>query len=63
MALRVRVPGNCWEIADRNLRHYQEALKAALRGEGKANPEVCRDMLDKWLEYRHSHGPDDESRL
>lgn len=55
--------GRCWAIADENIRRYKAALDAALRGEGKANPMICREMIDKWLEYRQAHGPNDEAQL
>jgi hypothetical protein len=55
--------GRCWEVADGQIRHFKEALDKALRGEGKANPAICREKIDQWLEYRYSHGPDDEARL
>jgi hypothetical protein len=56
-------PNNCWDTADRNISSYKTALERALRGEGKANPVICREKIDQWLEYRHAHGPNDESAL
>lgn len=55
------VIGRRHDIADRNIRHYQDAIAAAERGEGRANIPHCRDMIDKWLDYRH--GSNDERRL
>lgn len=55
--------GRCWDIADENIRRFKASLDAALRGEGKANPAICREKIDQWLEYRHAHDPDDEARL
>lgn len=49
----------CWEQADKKIKHYAEQLALALKGEGKAHPDICRDMIDKWLDYRLSHSPDD----
>lgn len=60
---RVTLLGRCWDIADENIARFKASLDKALRGEGKANPAICREMIDKWLEYRHAHGPDDEARL
>jgi hypothetical protein len=54
---------NCWKTADRNIRRYLAALQRAEMGQGKANPQICREMIDKWLEYRASHGPNDATRL
>jgi hypothetical protein len=51
-----RVIGTRHEIADRNIARYQQALK-----DGTGNPTICREMIDKWLEYRL--GPNDERRL
>jgi hypothetical protein len=48
--------GMSHDIADRNLRHYQEALKS-----GRGNPVICREMIDKWLEYRK--GPNERRYL
>jgi hypothetical protein len=55
--------GLCWDIADKNILQYKTSLDRALRGVGKANPEICRDMIDKWLEYRHDHGASDRAAL
>jgi hypothetical protein len=55
--------GRCWDVADRNIRRIKAALDAAVRGEGTANPAICRENIDKWLEYRQAHGPDDEAEL
>lgn len=56
-----RVIGTRHEIADRNIRRFQGAIAKAERGEGKASIPHCREMIDKWLEYRL--GPNDERRL
>ncbi|HEY4451040.1 MAG TPA: hypothetical protein VGN13_05550 [Solirubrobacteraceae bacterium] len=48
-----------WEVADRNIRRYQRSIERALLG-GKANISICREMIDRWLEYRQRHAPDDE---
>lgn len=55
--------GRCWDIADANIARFKASLDKALRGEGKANPDICREKIDQWLEYRHAHGPDDEAHL
>jgi hypothetical protein len=52
------VIGRCWDIAHKNIRHFQTAL-----ANGTGHPKVCREMIDKWLEYRHGHGPEDEAKL
>jgi hypothetical protein len=49
-----------WDLADRKIRRYQEAIRKAERGEGRANPQVCREQIDRWLDYRSNHGPNDE---
>lgn len=56
-----RFIGHRHEIADRNIRRYKEALDAALRGESTANPDICREKIDQWLEYRL--GPNDARYL
>jgi hypothetical protein len=48
--------GMSHDIADRNLRHYQEVLKS-----GRGNPAICREMIDKWLDYRK--GPNEPRYL
>lgn len=53
--------GRRHEIADRNISRFQEAIRKAQRGEGKANVAHCREMIDKWLDYRH--GPDEDRYL
>lgn len=50
----------CWDFADQKIRELRAKIKLAENGAYKGNLAVMRDMLDKWLEYRHSHGPDDE---
>jgi hypothetical protein len=54
-------PEKAWAIADRNITSYWEARVKALKGEGDAHAEVCLDMVNKWLDYRLNHGPDDLS--
>lgn len=49
-----------WDVADRNIRRYLQGIERAKLG-GKANIAVCREKIDKWLEYRRQHGPDDRS--
>lgn len=56
-----RVIGMSHDIADKNIRRFQEAIAKAERGEGKANIAHCRGMIDKWLDYRL--GPNVERRL
>lgn len=48
-----------WDLADRTIAGLKDAIDRAERGEGNANPAVCRDMIDRWLDYRSSHGPND----
>lgn len=48
-----------WDLADRKIAYLKDRLDRAERGEGRANPAVCRDMIDRWLDYRSNHGPDD----
>jgi hypothetical protein len=51
----------CWDTADRNIVSYRRAIdRAALIGEDRPQ---CRAMIDKWLEYRVAHGPEDRSKL
>jgi hypothetical protein len=50
---------SCWEFADGKIRELRAKIKLADDGDYDGNSAVMRDMLDKWLEYRHSHGPDD----
>lgn len=49
-----------WDVADRNIAKYRRAIERAKLG-GKPNIAVCQAQLDRWLEYRSSHGPDDLS--
>ena len=63
MTVSAATNDRCWDTADAHIRHFSDALKKALRGEGKANPAICREKIDQWLEYRHAHGPNDEVRL
>jgi hypothetical protein len=51
--------GNCWAIADSNIQRFYYALC----NDPKAHPKVCREMIDKWLDYRAAHGPTDEAWL
>lgn len=51
-----RFIGMSHDIADRNIRRYQAALKS-----GKGNPAICRDQIDRWLDYRK--GPDEPRYL
>lgn len=57
---RVIGPRRCWDFADQKIRELRAKIKLAEDGDYKGNPAVMRDMLDKWLEYRHAHGPKDE---
>lgn len=52
----VATQARAWDVADNHIRKYKASLDAALRGEGDANPDVCREQIDRWLEYRHAHG-------
>lgn len=52
-------PDSCWEFADQQIKDLTAKIKAAEQGKYKGNPLVMRDMRDKWLEYRHNHGPDE----
>lgn len=54
--------GRCWDIADRNIERYRRSIERAQLG-GTANIAICREKIDQWLEYRHKHGPDDETVL
>jgi len=47
-----------WEVADENIRRYQQSIERAKLG-GKANIAVCRAQIDRWLEYRAQHKADD----
>lgn len=40
-----------WEVADKEILRYREALRHNV----KAHPGICRDMIDKWLDYRSQH--------
>lgn len=51
---------NCWKMADEHIVAYKEELTKALSGAGTATPAVCWDMINFWLEYRFSHGPEDD---
>lgn len=51
---------NAWEFADQKIRELRAKIKLAEDGDYDGNVDVMRDMLDKWLEYRQQHGPDDE---
>jgi hypothetical protein len=53
-------PLNAWEFADEKIRELRERVKLAENGCYDGNPAVMRDQLDKWLEYRHQHDPDEE---
>jgi hypothetical protein len=53
-------PRLCWELADEKIRELSEKIRRAEAGEYDGNPDVMRDSLDKWLEYRHAHAPDEE---
>lgn len=53
-------PKNAWEFADQKIRELRAKIKIAEAGDYDGNVAVMRDMLDKWLEYRQNHGPDDE---
>jgi hypothetical protein len=53
-------PRRCWDFADQQIRELRAKIKLAEDGDYKGNPAVMRDNLDKWLEYRHDHGPNDE---
>lgn len=50
--------GRCWDIADKNIAKFKAALDS-----GNGHPLVCREKIDQWLEYRHSHGSEDRARL
>jgi hypothetical protein len=53
-------PKRAWEFADEKIRELRAKIKLAETGDYDGNPAVMRESLDKWLEYRHNHGPEEE---
>ena len=53
-------PLNAREFADEKIRELRAKIKLAEDDDYDANVAVMRDMLDKWLEYRHAHAPDED---
>lgn len=51
-----REPQTAAELADEQIARYQQAIK-----DGTGNLDVCRDMIDRWLDHRFDFG--DEPRL
>jgi hypothetical protein len=57
----------CWDVADRNIAHYWQALKHLeghapdVRGPHTSDPAICRRLVDEWLDYRLAHGSDDRT--
>lgn len=44
------VLGTHRELADKKIAEYAAKVR-----DGVGNPLIVREMLDKWLEYRHGH--------
>jgi hypothetical protein len=53
-------PLNARQFADEKIRELRAKIKLAEDGDYDGNVAVMRDMLDKWLEYRQAHAPDEE---
>lgn len=60
MADMRHAPERCWDLADEKIRELRAKIKLAEDGDYDGNVAVMRDMLDKWLEYRHGHAANDE---
>jgi Holliday junction resolvasome RuvABC endonuclease subunit len=63
MAAKPKKMARCWDIADKNIARYKNSIDKALRGEGTANVATCREMIDRWLEYRYEHKSSDLAAL
>lgn len=47
--------------ADRNIADYQQAINEARAGSGTADIQICKDQIDRWLDYRNQHTPDERT--
>jgi hypothetical protein len=52
-------PELCWDLADREIARYRREIALAEKGFSSSNVDVCHAQIDKWLEYRFEHGPEE----